>query len=166
MASWDQRSSWPRKDHRHGDEPSGTHASQRVEAWAWSADALAHGTRITSTGFPKDSTVPLCRREVSPHRPDDVVPNDQAQEATEAPREGGAAAGKASRGPVQGHRGPGGNAASAAKHASNALRAAVLVWCGAGSQNSRHHQAARCINAHTDCWMMTSCSNSGIHRSG
>lgn len=34
-----------------------------------------------------------------------------------------------------------------------------------GSKNQRHRRVARCINSSMGCWMITSFSNSGIHRS-
>ena len=87
MESLPKGSSCPRKDNRQGEEAGGERASQRVDALAWSAHALAHGKRIKITGFHKDYTVQLCRVEVSPHRTDDVVTNDHAQDATEATQE-------------------------------------------------------------------------------
>ncbi len=94
MASLAKRSSCPLQDNRQGDDTSGTRAYQRVDALDWSEHDLAHGTRINIKGFPKDDTVQLCRVEVSPHRTDDVVTNDQAQDATEATREVGGFRGK------------------------------------------------------------------------
>jgi hypothetical protein len=55
-----------------------------VGALDWSAQDLAHGKRIKIKGFPKDHKVPLFRVEVSTHRTDDVVTNDQAQDSTAA----------------------------------------------------------------------------------
>lgn len=77
----------PLRDNRQVDDTSGTRAYQRVDALDWSAHDLAHGKRITIKGFPKDYKVQLFRVEVSPHRTDYVVTNDQAQDATEATRE-------------------------------------------------------------------------------
>jgi hypothetical protein len=77
----------PRKDNRQGDDASGQQPSQRVAALAWTAAALAQGKRSKSKGFPKEPTVPLFRGVVSPHRTDDVVTNDLAQESTEATQE-------------------------------------------------------------------------------
>jgi hypothetical protein len=77
----------PLKDNRQVEDIGGECASQRVDALEWSADALAHGKRIKSKGFPTDHKVHLFRVEVSPHRTDDVVPNGQAQDATEATQE-------------------------------------------------------------------------------
>jgi hypothetical protein len=74
----------PRKDNRQVDDTSGARAYQRVDALDWSDHALAHGKRIKIKGFPKDHKVQLFRVEVSTHRTDDVVTNDQAQASTEA----------------------------------------------------------------------------------
>ena len=89
LESLDNNSSCPLTDNRQGDEASGACAYQRVDALDGSTNDLAHGTRITITGFPKDHKVPRFRVEVSPHRTDDVVPNDQAQDATAATHEVG-----------------------------------------------------------------------------
>ncbi|HSX83156.1 MAG TPA: transposase [Candidatus Saccharimonadia bacterium] len=72
------------KDNRQVDDASGARAYQRVDALDWSDHDLAHGKRIKIKGFPKDHKVPLFRVEVSPHRTDYVVTNDQAQDSTEA----------------------------------------------------------------------------------
>src|SRR5713101_7937693 len=77
----------PLKDNRQVDDTSGTRAYQRVDALDWSEHDLAHGKRIKIKGFPKDYKVQLFRVEVSTHRTDYVVTNDQAQDATEATRE-------------------------------------------------------------------------------
>ena len=66
------------------DDSVGERFSQRVDTLAWSAQELAHGKRIKIKGFPKDHTVQGFRVEVSPHRTDYVVTNDQAQDSTEA----------------------------------------------------------------------------------
>jgi hypothetical protein len=94
----------PLKDNRQVEDTGGERASQRVDALEWSADALAHGKRIKSKGFPKDHKVHLFRVEVSPHRMDDVVPNDQAQDATEATQEAYGFRWKSSRGTAKAHR--------------------------------------------------------------
>jgi hypothetical protein len=77
----------PLKANRQGDDTSGTRAYQRVDALDWNEHDLAHGTRIKIKGFPKDYKGQLFRVEVSTHRTDYVVTNDQAQDATEATRE-------------------------------------------------------------------------------
>jgi Transposase DDE domain len=77
----------PLKDNRQVDDAGGERASQRVDALAWSAHALAHGQRIKIKGFPKDYQVQLFRVAVSTHRTDYVVTNDQAQDSTEATQE-------------------------------------------------------------------------------
>ena len=87
IASLDKRYYCPLKDNRQVDDTSGTRAYQRVDALDWSEDDLAHGKRIKIKGFPKDDKVQLFRVAVSTHRTDDVVTNDQAQDATEATRE-------------------------------------------------------------------------------
>jgi hypothetical protein len=87
LASWHKVSYCPLQDNRQVEEAGGERAYQRVAALAWSTHALAHGKRITIKGFPKDYKVQLCRVAVSPHRTDDVVPNDQAQDATEVTQE-------------------------------------------------------------------------------
>jgi hypothetical protein len=74
----------PLKDNRQVDDSSGTHPYQRVDSLAWSTEALAHGKTIKLKGFPKDHKVRLFRVEVSTHRTDWVVTNDQTQDATEA----------------------------------------------------------------------------------
>ena len=74
----------PLKDNRQVDDTSGARAYQRVDALDWSDHDLAHGKRIKIKGFPKDHKVHLFRVEVSTHRTDYVVTNDQAQDATEA----------------------------------------------------------------------------------
>jgi len=87
IASLDKNSDGPLKDNRQVDEASGARAYQRVDALDWSENDLAHGKRLTIKGFPKDHKVPRCRVEVSPHRTDDVVSNDQAQDSTAATHE-------------------------------------------------------------------------------
>ena len=87
IESLDKRSYCPLKDNRQVDDTSGTRAYQRVDALDWSEHDLAHGKRIKIKGFPKDYKVQLFRVEVSTHRTDYVVTNDQAQDATEATRE-------------------------------------------------------------------------------
>jgi hypothetical protein len=77
----------PLKNNRQVDDTGGARAYQRVDSLAWSADALAHGKRIKIKGFPKDHKVQLFRVEVSTHRTDYVVTNDQAQDSTEATQE-------------------------------------------------------------------------------
>lgn len=77
----------PLKANRQVDDASGERAYQRVDALDWSAHELAHGKRIKIKGFPKDYKVQLFRVEVSPHRTDYVVTNDQAQDSTEATQE-------------------------------------------------------------------------------
>jgi hypothetical protein len=77
----------PLKDNRQVDDTGGERAYRRVDSLDWSADALAHGKRIKIKGFPKDSKVQLFRVEVSTHRTDYVVTNDQAQDSTEATQE-------------------------------------------------------------------------------
>jgi hypothetical protein len=77
----------PLKDNRQVDDASGERAYQRVDALDWSTHELAHGKRIKIKGFPKDYKVQLFRVEVSTHRTDDVVTNDQAQDSTEATQE-------------------------------------------------------------------------------
>src|SRR5262249_46404004 len=86
IAALDKRSYCPLKDNRQVDDTNGTHAYQRVDALGWSADDLAHGKRIKIKGFPKDDKVQLFRVEVSTHRTDYVVTNDQAPASTEATR--------------------------------------------------------------------------------
>jgi hypothetical protein len=87
IASLDKCYYCPLKDNRQVDDTGGTHAYQRVDALDWSAYDLAHGKRIKIKGFLKDYKVQLFRVEVSTHRTDDVVTNDQAQDSTEATRE-------------------------------------------------------------------------------
>jgi len=77
----------PLKDNRQVDDTGGERAYRRGDSLDWSADALAHGKRIKIKGFPKDSKVQLFRVEVSTHRTDYVVTNDQAQDSTEATQE-------------------------------------------------------------------------------
>jgi hypothetical protein len=74
----------PLKDNRQVDDASGARSYQRVDALDWSENDLAHGKRIKIKGFPKDHKVQLFRVEVSTHRTDYVVTNDQAQDSTEA----------------------------------------------------------------------------------
>ena len=74
----------PLKDNRQVDDASGARSYQRVDALDWSEHALVHGKRIKIKGFPKDHKVQLFRVEVSTHRTDYVVTNDQAQDSTEA----------------------------------------------------------------------------------
>lgn len=74
----------PLKDNRQVDDANGARSYHRVDALDWSDQDLAHGKRIKIKGFPKDHKVPRFRVEVSPHRTDDVVTNDQAQDSTEA----------------------------------------------------------------------------------
>jgi len=87
IASLDKCYYCPLKDNRQVDDTGGTHAYQRVDALDWSAYDLAHGKRIKIKGFLKDYKVQLFRVEVSTHRTDYVVTNDQAQDSTEATRE-------------------------------------------------------------------------------
>jgi Transposase DDE domain len=77
----------PLKDNRQVDDSGGMSPYRRVDALTWSTEALAHGQTIKMQGFHKDHKVRLCRVEVSPHRTDWVVTNDQTQEATEATQE-------------------------------------------------------------------------------
>ncbi len=78
----------PLKDNRHVDDARGARSYQRVDALDWSKNALAQGKRIKIKGFPKDHKVQLFRVEVSPHRTDYVVTNDQAQDSPEATHQG------------------------------------------------------------------------------
>jgi len=87
IESLGQRYYCPLKDNRQVDDADGEHFSQRVDTLAWSAQELAHGKRIKSKGFPKDHKVQCFRVEVSTHRTDDVVTNDEAQDSTEATQE-------------------------------------------------------------------------------
>ena len=84
IASLDKSYYCPLKDNRQVDDARGARSYQRVDALHWSENALAHGKRIKIKGFPKDHTVQRFRVEVSPHRTDYVVTNDQAQDSTEA----------------------------------------------------------------------------------
>jgi len=77
----------PLKDNRQVDDSGGTHPYRRVDSLAWHTEALAHGKTIKMKGFPKDHKVRLFRVEVSTHRTDWVVTNDQTQDATEATQE-------------------------------------------------------------------------------
>jgi hypothetical protein len=77
----------PLKDNRQVDDSGGTSPYRRVDSLAWSTEALAHGKTIKIKGFPKDHKVRLFRVEVSTHRTDWVVTNDQTQDATEATQE-------------------------------------------------------------------------------
>jgi len=77
----------PLKDNRQVDDSGGTQSYQRVDSLAWSPETLAHGKTIKIKGFPKDHKVRLFRVEVSTHRTDWVVTNDQTQDATEATQE-------------------------------------------------------------------------------
>ncbi len=77
----------PLQDHRQVDDSGGTPSYRRVDSLAWSTETLAHGKTIKIKGFPQDPTVRLFRVEVSTHRTDGVVTNDQTQEATEATQE-------------------------------------------------------------------------------
>ena len=77
----------PLNDHRPVDDSGGTPSYRRVDALAWSTETWAHGKTIKIKGFPKDHTVRLFRVEVSTHRTDGVVTNDQTQDATEATQE-------------------------------------------------------------------------------
>jgi hypothetical protein len=74
----------PLKDNRQVDDSGGTSPYRRVNSLAWSTEALAHGKTIKMKGFPKDHKVRLFRVEVSPHRTDWVVTNEQTQDATAA----------------------------------------------------------------------------------
>ena len=87
IASLQKFSYCPLKDNRQVEDSGGTSPSRRVDSLAWSTEALAHGKTIKMKGFPKDHKVRLCRVEVSTHRTDGVVPNDQTQDATEATQE-------------------------------------------------------------------------------
>src|SRR6266849_5461814 len=77
----------PLKDNRQVDDSSGTQSYRRVDSLVWSTETLAHGKTIKIKGFPKDHKVRLFRVEVSTHRTDWVVTNDQTQDATEATQE-------------------------------------------------------------------------------
>ncbi len=77
----------PLKDNRQVDDSGGTQSSRRVDSLTWSTETLAHGKTIKIKGFPKDHKVRLFRVEVSTHRTDWVVTNDQTQDATEATQE-------------------------------------------------------------------------------
>ena len=77
----------PLKDNRQVDDSGGTQSYRRVDSLAWSTETLAHGKTIKIKGFPKDHKVRLFRVEVSTHRTDWVVTNDQTQDATEATQE-------------------------------------------------------------------------------
>lgn len=77
----------PLKDNRQVDDSGGTQPYRRVDSLAWNTEALAHGQTIKMKGFPKDHKVRLFRVEVSTHRTDWVVTNDQTQDATEATQE-------------------------------------------------------------------------------
>jgi Transposase DDE domain len=77
----------PLKDNRQVDDSGGTQPYRHVDSLAWSTEALAHGKTIKMKGFPKDHKVRLFRVEVSTHRTDWVVTNDQTQDATEATQE-------------------------------------------------------------------------------
>ena len=78
-----------RPDAARVEDAGGTPSYRRVDALAWSTETLAHGKTIKITGFPKDHQVRRFRVEVSTHRTDGVVTNDQTQEATEATQEAG-----------------------------------------------------------------------------
>jgi hypothetical protein len=84
IASFQKFSYCPRKDHRPVDDARGQQPYQRVDTLSWPAADLAHGKRSKSKGVLKAPKAPLCRVVVSPHRTDYVVPNDVAQESTEA----------------------------------------------------------------------------------
>ncbi len=77
----------PLKDNRQVDDSGGTQSYRRVDSLTWSTETLAHGKTIKIKGFPKDHKVRLFRVEVSTHRTDWVVTNDQTQDATEATQE-------------------------------------------------------------------------------
>jgi len=74
-------------DNRQVDDSGGTQPYRRVDSLAWNTEALAQGQTIKMQGFPKDHKVRLFRVEVSTHRTDWVVTNDQTQDATEATQE-------------------------------------------------------------------------------
>jgi hypothetical protein len=87
IESLGQRYYCPLKDNRQVDDSGGERSAQRVDTLRWDAHALAHGKRIKIKGFPKDHKVQCFRVEVSTHRTDYVVTNDEAQDSTEATQE-------------------------------------------------------------------------------
>jgi hypothetical protein len=87
MASFSTIDSCPLQANRQVDDSGSPQPYRRVATRAWNAQALAHGKRIKSKGFPKDPKGPLFRVEVSPHRTDFVVTNDLTQDSTEATQE-------------------------------------------------------------------------------
>jgi hypothetical protein len=120
----------PRKDNRQGDDSGDRQSYRRVDALNGSPDALEHGKRIKSKGFPNDHKVQLCRVEVSTHHTDYVVTNELAQNSMAATQEACGCRWKSEQWPREGKQVTGLERCQCrkARIQRNHLGCALLVW--------------------------------------
>ena len=74
----------PLRNNRLVDDSGGESPYRRIDLLQWDEDALAHGKTVKIKGFPKHHKLKLFRVEVSTHRTDWVVTNDQTQDSVQA----------------------------------------------------------------------------------
>ena len=74
----------PLRNNRLVDDSEGESSYRRIDLLQWDEHDLARGKTVKIKGFPKHHKVKLFRVEVSTHRTDWVVTNDQTQDSVQA----------------------------------------------------------------------------------